>query len=255
MADLADVQGTSGWPIGYGRALFDSLPSTNAAALAADGPIWIMARSQTAGRGRRARVWESPVGNLYASLCLHPADPPARMALRSFAAALALRDALIVHGARDITLKWPNDVLLGGAKVAGILLESAPRGALPCLAIGFGVNLSAHPPAFAQPPALAQPHAATSLRAQTGQLVAPEVFLTDLAAAYAAREAQFTAHGFAPLRDAFLAHAARIGTEITARLANGTSHTGRYDSIDHDGNLILITPTARHTIAAADVFF
>jgi BirA family transcriptional regulator, biotin operon repressor / biotin---[acetyl-CoA-carboxylase] ligase len=251
LADLpaCDTGGASGWPAGYGRALFDSLPSTNAAALAADGPIWIMARSQTAGRGRRARIWDSPLGNLYASLCLHPADPPARMALRSFAAALALRDALMVHGAQDITLKWPNDVLLGGAKVAGILLESAPRGALPCLAIGFGVNLSAYPQNSEQP------YAATSLRAQTGQSVAPEVFLTDLAAAYSAREAQFTAHGFAPLRDEFLAHAARIGTDITARLANGTSHTGRYDSIDHDGNLILITPTARHTIAAADVFF
>lgn len=212
-----------------------------------------MARSQTAGRGRRARAWESPLGNLYASLCLHPADPPARMALRSFAAALALRDALLQNGAQDVSLKWPNDVLLGGAKVAGILLESSPRGALPCLAIGFGVNLISHPPQGA----LKEGHAAppTSLRAQTGQTIAPEAFLADLAAAYAAREAQFTAHGFAPLREAFLAHAARMGTEITARLANGTAHTGRYDSIDHDGNLILTTPTARHVIAAADVFF
>jgi BirA family biotin operon repressor/biotin-[acetyl-CoA-carboxylase] ligase len=181
------------------------------------------------------------------------------MALRSFAAALALRSAILSAYAMpkdaqplDITLKWPNDVLVSGGKVAGILLESSPRGALPCLAIGFGVNLLHAPDASAVEPS-ATP--ATSLQVQTGQTLAPQTFLTHLAAAYALREAQISAHGFAPIRADFLAHAARLGTQITARLANGTEHTGRYETIDADGNLILITHVGRMVIPAADVFF
>lgn len=244
----------AGWPQGYSRAIFDSLPSTNAAALAADGPLWIMAHQQSAGRGRRQRAWDSPRGNLYASLCLHPMEPPAQMALRSFAAALALRDGLIAAGVSgdSITLKWPNDVLLSGRKVAGILLESAPRGALPCLAIGFGVNLTSHPDAGAVEAGATLP---TSVLAQTGQTIAAEDFLAHLAQAYAQREAQFTSAGFAPIRADFLAHAARIGTQITARLASGALHQGRYDSIDDQGNLILITAAGPMAIPAADVFF
>lgn len=244
----------AGWPTGYARAVFDSLPSTNAAALAAQGPAWIMAHSQSAGRGRRARAWDSPRGNLYASLCLHPLDPPAQMALRSFAAALALRSALIAAGVAGeiITLKWPNDVLLSGRKVAGILLESSPRGALPCLAIGFGVNLAAHPDLGALEAGAILP---TSVLAETGLILAPEDFLTHLACAYAAREAQFVAHGFAPLRMDFLAHAARMGEVITARLGNGVAHSGRYETIDETGNLILTTAAGRMAISAADVFF
>ncbi|MDZ7904876.1 MAG: biotin--[acetyl-CoA-carboxylase] ligase [Cypionkella sp.] len=243
-----------GWPQGYGRAVFDSLPSTNAAALAADGPAWIAAQTQTAGRGRRARAWDSPRGNLYASLILHPSDPPTRMALRSFAAALALRDALIAAGVAgdQITLKWPNDVLLAGGKVAGILLESAPRGALACLAIGFGVNLAAHPDASGVEAGATTP---TSVLAATGRAVQPVDFLTHLAAAYAQREAQFIAHGFAPIRKDFLAHAARLGDQITARLASGIQHMGTFSNIDQDGNLILQTAAGPMAIPAADVFF
>ena len=244
----------AGWPEGYARAVFDSLPSTNAAALAADGPKWIAAHVQTAGRGRRARMWDSPRGNLYASLILHPQDPPARQALRSFAAALALREALIAAGVAgaSITLKWPNDVLISGRKVAGILLESAPRGALPCLAIGFGVNLTTHPEIGALEAGATAP---SSLLRETGQTLAAETFLTHLAAAYAQREAQFIAQGFAPLRADFLQHAARLGQPITARLASGVSYFGHYTTIDLDGNLILQTDAGQRAISAADVFF
>lgn len=253
MADTFPAAG-AGWPQGYGRAVFDSLPSTNAAALAADGPIWIMAHVQTAGRGRRARSWDSPRGNLYASLCLHPLDAPAQMALRSFAAALALRDALIAAGVAGdtITLKWPNDVLIAGRKVAGILLESSPRGALPCLAIGFGVNLVAFPDLGAVEAGATMP---TSVLRETGLNLPAEDFLGHLATAYALREAQFSAQGFAPLRADFLAHAARMGEGITARLGTGASHTGRYETIDETGNLILTTAAGRMAISAADVFF
>jgi BirA family biotin operon repressor/biotin-[acetyl-CoA-carboxylase] ligase len=176
------------------------------------------------------------------------------MALRSFAAALALRDALIAAGVAGdtITLKWPNDVLISGRKVAGILLESSPRGALPCLAIGFGVNLAVHPDLGAVEVGATLP---TSVLAQTGLTITAEDFLTHLAASYALREAQFTKAGFAPLRADFLAHAARMGEVITARLGTGASYTGRYETIDETGNLILTTAAGRMAIPAADVFF
>lgn len=253
MANTSPAAGAS-WPQGYARAVFDSLLSTNAAALAAAGPIWIMAQTQTAGRGRRARPWDSPRGNLYASLCLHPSDPPAQMALRSFAAALALRDALIAAGVagNTITLKWPNDVLISGRKVAGILLESSPRGALACLAIGFGVNLAVHPDLGAVEEGATLP---TSVLRETGLTIAPEAFLSQLAASYALREVQFAKAGFAPLRADFLAHAARMGEVIIARLGTGVAHKGRFETIDDTGNLILTTATGRMAIPAADVFF
>jgi BirA family biotin operon repressor/biotin-[acetyl-CoA-carboxylase] ligase len=248
------------WPQGYARAVFDSLPSTNAAALAAaaaNGPVWIMAHMQTAGRGRRARAWDSPRGNLYASLRLNPAEPPQQMALRSFIAALALRDALISLGVSggDVALKWPNDVLLKGRKVAGILLEAAPRppqGGGACLVIGFGVNLASCPDASRVEMGATPP---TSLIQETGLAIAPEDFLTHLAAAYAAREAAFTAHGFAPIRGDFLAHAARLGAPITARLAGGAVHSGLFQTIDADGHLVMDTEGCQITIPAADVYF
>jgi BirA family biotin operon repressor/biotin-[acetyl-CoA-carboxylase] ligase len=238
LADLGPVQ------------IFDSLPSTNAYALAQmEGPAWVMARSQTAGRGRRARVWASPVGNLYATHILHPTEPPAVTALRSFAAALALHGAITATTGAVASLKWPNDVLLDGGKVAGILLEATMRQGKSCLAIGFGVNLISAPDVMetgATPP--------ISLQAATGKTITPEDFLTALAMAYAAQEQQFVTSGFAPLRAAWLNHAARLGQVIRARTGTAT-HEGIFDTIDEAGNLILITDAGRLGVAAADVFF
>ncbi len=242
------------WPTGVGRLIFDSLPSTNAFALAhGDGPLWIMARQQTAGRGRRAREWVSPQGNLYATVLLHPNEPPATTALRSFVAALALGRALEqVTGTPDaITLKWPNDVLYQGQKIAGILLEAAQRDGRPCLAIGFGVNLISAPDASVVE---AGAVLLTSVQSSTGQIIAPEDFLTALAAAYTALEAEFVQHGFAPIRAAWLARAARLGDTIRARTGHDTFE-GIFESIDTVGNLILITAKGRMAIPAADVFF
>lgn len=238
MADLGPVH------------IFDSLPSTNAHALGfIDGPAWVMARAQTAGRGRRARVWASPLGNLYATHLLHPTEPPAIMALRSFAAALALHGAIKATTGAVAALKWPNDVLLDGGKVAGILLEATTRAGKPCLAIGFGVNLISAPEMMEQgatPP--------ISLQAATGKTISPDDFLTALATAYAVQEQQFVTSGFAPLRATWLDHAARIGETIRARTGQAT-HEGIFDTIDDAGNLILITEAGRMAIPAADVFF
>ena len=246
------------WPEGLGRQVLDTVDSTNGHALRMApelrGPMWFLGLTQTAGRGRRARPWVSPRGNFYATLLLHPQEAPETVALRSFAAALALRDAFVtLTGLPDsFRLKWPNDVLLNGAKVAGILLESSgAAGKVDHLAIGIGVNLIAHPD-----PSLIEPGAvpAVSLLSETGLRLAPEAFLDVLAPAYARREAQFQSGGFAPLRADWLARAARLGETIIAR--TGTAEwTGRFEGIDEGGSLILTTAAGRQSIPAADVFF
>jgi BirA family biotin operon repressor/biotin-[acetyl-CoA-carboxylase] ligase len=241
------------------RHVLDTVDSTNAHALrlatAGSGPAWVLGLEQTAGKGRRARAWSSPRGNFHASLLLHPTEPAAEVALRSFAAALALHEVLVaLTGLPDaFALKWPNDVLLNGGKVAGILLESAgaPGGRIAHLVIGIGVNLIAAPD-----PALIEPGATgpVTLLAETGQRVAPETLLAHLAPAYAVWESRFRAEGFAPLRDAWLARAARLGETITARTGTAT-HQGRFATLDESGALILATPQGRLTIPAAEVFF
>lgn len=246
------------WPPGYGRRILAEVDSTlsEAARLAPglSGPEWILAHRQTAARGRRGRAWVAPAGNFAATLVLRPEGPPEQAALRSFVAALALFDALVaVTGrAEAFSLKWPNDVLCHGGKLAGILLESAGAGPrLEYLAIGIGVNLMAAPPAEAVEPGAVPP---VALMPETGASVAPEEFLDHLATAYARAEAQFSTFGFAPIRQAWLARAARLGEVITARTA--TSETqGRFETVDEAGNLVLETPGGRVRIAAADVFF
>ncbi|NJS40624.1 MAG: biotin--[acetyl-CoA-carboxylase] ligase, partial [Rhodobacteraceae bacterium] len=191
---------------------------------------------------------------LYATLVLKPVEPPETVALRSFAAALALRDACVaLTGLHDsFALKWPNDVLLNGGKLAGILLESVGLGtASPVLCIGIGVNLNASPdPATVEPGAVPP----VSLLQDTGHRITPEAFLDALAPAYAAWEARFQTHGFAPLREAWLAHAARLGEPIRARTGSQT-RDGIFQTIDAQGNLILGTPAGPLAIPAAEVFF
>lgn len=240
------------------RHVFDSLDSTNAHALRqaseTPGPAWFLAIEQPAGYGRRARPWVSPKGNFHATLLLHPSEPAAQVALRSFAAALALRDALVslTNLPQAFTLKWPNDVLLNGGKLAGILLESTASGqGIAHLAIGTGVNLFAAPGASMVEKGALIP---VSLLRETGLRIPPETFLNHLAPAYAKWEATFTRQGFAPLRAAWLSHAARLGETICARTGT-TSQTGRFDTIDDTGALILTTAKGRRAIPAAEVFF
>jgi len=218
------------------------------------GPEWILALRQSAGHGRRGRAWSGGTGNFAATLVLPTDDPPERRALRSFVAALAVLDACVaVSGqARGLALKWPNDVLLNGGKLAGILLESAGQGArMTPLAIGIGINL-AHAPAVADLEAGAlRP---VSLLSESGVAVTPEAFLDALAPAYAQREAVFRREGFAPIRADWLAAAAKLGEAITARTGAGVL-SGRFETVDAAGNLVLETDGTRRAIAAADIFF
>lgn len=247
-----------GWPEGVGRRLLDTVDSTNAEAFRlapqSAGPVWILAGEQTAGRGRRARAWASPRGNFHATLLMQPKEAAAVVALRSFAAALALREAFgTVTGLPGaFSLKWPNDVLLNGGKVAGILLESSGAGqGVQHLAIGIGVNLIAAPDPAQVEPGAVRP---VSLLAETGLRVAPEAFLEALATAYARWEAIFVADGFAPLRAEWLTHAARLGEVIRARTGQETRE-GTFETIDASGALILRQAQGPVAIPAAEVFF
>jgi len=214
-------------------------------------PTWVVARSQTAARGRRGKVWVQPPGNLAATLIYHPYCTPRVAAQRSFVAANALFEALALYVDRTkLSLKWPNDVLLNGGKVAGILLESAGRGPfVEWLSVGIGVNLARTPAEVrdaAFPP--------VSLQQVTGEVLRPNAFLVTLAGAYATQERKLETFGFERIRDDWLRQAARLGEVITAR--TGTEEiTGRFDTIDADGNLVLITATGPRAIAAADIFF
>lgn len=247
------------WPQGVGREVHNSLPSTNFAAreLAnqGSGATWILALEQTAGVGRRGRAWSTAQGNFAATFVMPLAVPVHRAALYSFVAALSVRDAglaLVPHG--TFTLKWPNDVLLNGQKLAGILLETAGANTSSGpshLSIGIGVNL-AHTPDPSMIEAGALP--VTKLNAYSAQPVTPESFLDEVALSFDHWSTQFTTYGFGPIRSAWLAHAARIGETIVARLPQ-SEVTGVFRTVDAEGHLVLDTPKGPHSIAAGDIFF
>jgi BirA family transcriptional regulator, biotin operon repressor / biotin---[acetyl-CoA-carboxylase] ligase len=246
------------WPDGVARHVLAEVDSTNAEAarLAPQltQPTWIMARRQTAARGRRGRAWANPEGNFSATLLMRPDGSPAQAALRSFIAALALADALalICGPGATISLKWPNDVLLNGGKVAGILLESAGQGGqLSHLIIGIGVNLTTSPAPDTVEAGAVQP---VSVQGECGVDVTQDALLDYLAHAFAHWEAEFQIYGFALIRNAWMARAAKLGQEITARTMTETI-SGTFDSLADDGSLILRTSDGRRAIPAADVFF
>lgn len=244
--------------LGAGRIVLPEIDSTNAEgfrrAASLPGPAWILAGVQTAGRGRRARPWSSPPGNFHGTLVLKPSEPPETVALRSFAAALALRDAFVdLTGLpQGFALKWPNDVLCNGGKIAGILLESQGLNTPdPVLCIGIGVNLIAAPDPSQVEPGAVPP---VSLLQETGLRITPEAFLEALAPALAAWESTFRRDGFAPLREKWLTHAARLGEPIRARTGTD-SREGVFEGIDAAGNLILRMAQGPVAIPAAEVFF
>ncbi|MEM6589972.1 MAG: biotin--[acetyl-CoA-carboxylase] ligase [Pseudomonadota bacterium] len=246
------------WPEGYGRHVLAEVDSTNAQAARVltdlAGPTWIMATRQTAARGRRGRAWAMPEGNFAASLVLRVDERAEQVALRSFVTSLALFDALVaVTGrAENFALKWPNDVLLNGGKLAGILLESAGMGAgAGHVIIGIGVNLVAAPGSQEVEPGALRP---VSVLSETGVDIGQEVFLDHLANAYAGWEHQFVTYGFAPVREAWLMRAAKLGEVITARTGK-TEVSGSFETVDERGQLVLKTRQGRQAIPAADVFF
>lgn len=253
------VDGGEGlWPKGVGRRILLQTDSTNAEGMrlapTLSGPEWIVARLQTAGRGRRGRSWDSPHGNFAGTLMMRPTEPADKVALRSFVAALALYDTLVAILGRTegLELKWPNDVLLDGGKVAGILLESEGTGnRIEHLAIGIGVNLASAPDPETLEPEAVPPIALDDVM---GGTIGPENFLELLGPSYAYWEDQFVSRGFAPIRAAWLDRAARLGELITARTGR-QDLIGTFETVDEAGNLILTNAEGRHAIPAAEVFF
>jgi BirA family biotin operon repressor/biotin-[acetyl-CoA-carboxylase] ligase len=207
----------------------------------------LRADEQTGGRGRGGRSWASPAGNLYLSLIIRPHCPASRAAELGFIAGLALTDMLAPHaGASAARLKWPNDVLLGGRKLAGILLEAESNGErLECVVIGMGANLISHPDATAMP--------ATDLLTATGRRIDPRDCVEPLRAAFARWREAWEEAGFAVIRESWRARAAGRGERVRVRLPTGDI-TGRFEDIDADGALLLTRPDgARQRISAGDV--
>ncbi|KAA9010672.1 biotin--[acetyl-CoA-carboxylase] ligase [Histidinibacterium aquaticum] len=213
-------------------------------------PTWVLAHRQTGARGRRGRAWAMAAGNFAATLVMKPACTAPEAARRSFLAANALFETLAIYVDRDaLSLKWPNDVLLHEGKVAGILLESGGAPYVDWLTIGIGVNLVDAP---ADEPDMA--FRPVSLFDQGGERVEPEEFLTVLASNYATQEGILEALGFDRVREEWLEHAARLGEVITARTGR-EDVTGTFETVDSEGNLVLVTPDGPRAIPAADIYF
>ena len=199
---------------------------------AAEG-LWLRAERQTGGKGRRGRAWLSPAGNLYASTLvrLRPGDPPAPTL--ALVAAVALHEAVRPYAA-NVRIKWPNDLLVDGAKLAGILLEREGDAVIA----GFGVNLANHPHDLDRP--------AADLAGQ----VSPTAFLAGLAPVFAAWVSRWRGEGLAPVRAAWLAAAHPVGTPLTSGEVSG-----RFDGLDESGALRLrLEDGSLRVVHAGDVF-
>ncbi|MEO9132772.1 MAG: biotin--[acetyl-CoA-carboxylase] ligase [Sphingomonas sp.] len=232
----------------------------------AEEGLWLRAERQTSGRGRQGREWRSPEGNLYASTLvrLRRGDPQA--ATLALVAAVALEEVVSAYlpsfpreggapGSRVMAsgpldprvrggtlLKWPNDLLLDGMKVSGVLLERADD----AVVVGVGVNLAHHPEALERP--------ATSLAAH-GVVPDPADFLETLASAFERWVSIWRNEGLAPVRARWLDRAHPVGTALTARLPDGSAIEGLFTGLDSEGALILrLADGTSRVIHAADVF-
>lgn len=232
----------------------DSLDSTNEEAkrLAAGGApdctvVW--ARRQTAGRGRRGREWHTAEGNLACSILLRPEGHARRALQLSFVAAICMADAVasVLPRSAYVTCKWPNDVLVEGRKVSGILLESeAPAlGGIDWLVVGVGLNIASHPEDMDCP--------ATSLLAEGAVDVTPAQMLETFCLRFLAGMVTCKNLGFEPIRRAWLKRAHGLGKEITVRLERETL-SGEFARLDEEGALILLHNGAERRITAGDVY-
>ena len=245
-------------PTGYRLLRLETIDSTNAEArrrakAGEPGPLWIWSARQSQGRGRGGREWISHHGNLFASLLIG-VNCPIRVASQlALVAGIVTYDTIAkliaYEGRSELLLKWPNDVLLAGEKLAGILLENvgSPVESRSVVVIGTGINLADHPPDLPQP--------AISLGAY-GMTIAPAEALEVLAATtheWLARWGEGTS--FPTIRRAWLNRAGPTGRPLRVRI-NGEETEGVYAGLDADGALRLLTPDGyEHRIAAGDVFF
>jgi BirA family biotin operon repressor/biotin-[acetyl-CoA-carboxylase] ligase len=242
-------------PQGYQLSHLAEVDSTNEesrrmAAQHQTVPTWILADRQTAGRGRRGRVWESPTGNLMTTLYLPQAFDAVKAGQIAFVAGLALESTVrtLIGDGAAVSLKWPNDVLVNGKKASGILLESAMRdNKLDWLAVGLGLNLVHHPADM--------PYPATDLQAEGSAQISNVQALTLLATTFDVFFKQWQSGGFEPILRAWRQVAHGLGRPIVARLEKHQIE-GIFLDIDEKGALMLKDANgATHIIDAGDIFF
>ena len=237
--------------------ILDETESTNSEALklakSTDRPTFVIAKKQTNGRGRIDRSWSDPSGNFSGSILLKIDEDLQNLALRSFVAALSVFDAIDqkIGKEHELLIKWPNDLLLNGKKICGILLETRNLGTVSALVIGIGVNLLSSPNLDLIKNSTIKPG---SLLGETGIKLDPIDFSELIAHHYALRENQLRTMGFSKIREIWMDRAAKLGKKITARTPN-FEYKGIFDSVDEKGQLIIINNGEKKKIAAAEIFF
>ncbi len=236
-----------GWRVEWFDALDSTSEEAKRRALGGDpGRIWFVADSQTAGRGRHGRDWRSPIGNFHGSaLIVSPCDMAAAPQL-GFVAGVAARAAIADLGAAGVRLKWPNDLLSDGAKLAGILLEGWSVGpGRQAVSVGIGVNLAFHPENLAYP--------TQDVSALVGRKVGVREFLEALATRFDEKLGAFArGAGFPAIREEWLRHAAGLGEPLRATTAQGVRE-GVFHGLDPHGRLLLRRQDAIETIESADI--
>ncbi|HEX2020136.1 MAG TPA: biotin--[acetyl-CoA-carboxylase] ligase [Aurantimonas sp.] len=242
---------------GQRRLALGATTSTNSVAIEAaragdPGALWVTAERQTAGRGRRGRSWVSEAGNLYASLLLIDPAPLRHLGKLPLVASLGVRDGLatLLPDRAAVAVKWPNDVLIGGAKAVGILLESErlPDGRM-AVVIGCGVNVSLIPDEA--------PYSVTSLAREGATDLALETVFAAVAAGLSGALTRFDrGSGFDVVRREWLHAAVGVGGPCRVVMADRTL-TGRFEALDEEGRLILLRDedSTRMAVSAGDLFF
>lgn len=226
--------------------------STNQLALAAASagemrPTWFLADRQTAGRGRRGKVWSTETGNLSATLMLRDPAPASKIAELCFVSALAIDDAILTLAPElesRLRLKWPNDGLIDGAKMIGILVEATTRGSLTHAVLGIGVNVSHHPGNA--------PYRTTCLNDEGFPITRDQLFEALSASMLRALAVWNRGEGFAAIRAGWLARAAGLGHPIVVSHEK-TRYEGIFAGLDAEGRLILDTPDGRQFLGVGEV--
>lgn len=237
--------------------ILDETESTNSEALRLakfiDKPTFILAKRQTNGRGRSARLWVDPVGNFSGTILIKLDEDLQKLALRSFVAAISVYDAIDqeIGIGHQLSLKWPNDILLNEKKICGILLETKKIDNGTALAIGIGINLMSVPRLQKLSQVTIEPG---SIFNESGVEIDPVEFCKSIAHHYLFRESQFQEMGFTKIREIWMKRAANVGKEIVARTPS-SEYRGVFDSIDEKGQLVLTNNIGQKKIAAAEIFF
>lgn len=237
----------AGWRVERWGELGSTNDEARAHALAGDaGRLWILADAQSAGRGRQGRVWTSPAGNLYATaLIVDPCENAIAPQL-GFVAGVALQQAVADLGVAGARLKWPNDLIHSGAKLAGLLVEGVtPPGRRLATLVGIGVNVANSPDGLAYP--------TTSLDRIAGRTLSTRALFERLARRFdEALSVWARGAGFAAIRESWLASAAGLGGPIRVSNANG-AREGQFEGLDARGRLLLRRDGAVEAIESADL--